>query len=110
MNSPDADRPEHEPLADEKHDIGRAAEPQHLPDHAARRQDEEQQNDRCQIHTSPRRDPGSAGSMRRAATACKLKPAPSDTCYRLVMVNAFQANRVPDVEVEEHARNSTREG
>jgi hypothetical protein len=27
-----------------------------------------------------------------------------------VMVNAFQANRVPDVEVEENARNSTREG
>jgi uncharacterized membrane protein len=46
---PDADRPEHEPLADEN--IGRAAEPQHLPDDAARRQDEEQQNDRCQIHT-----------------------------------------------------------
>jgi hypothetical protein len=48
--------------------------------------------------------------MRRAATACKLKPAPSDTRYRLVMVNAFQANPVPDVEVEENARNSTREG
>ena len=37
---PDADRPEHEPLADEKHDIGRAAEPQHLHNHAGRRQDE----------------------------------------------------------------------
>ena len=48
--------------------------------------------------------------MRRAATACKLEPAHSDTCYRLVMVNALEANRVPHVEVEENARNSTREG
>jgi hypothetical protein len=48
--------------------------------------------------------------MKRAATACKLEPAYSNTCYRLVMVNAFQANRVPHVEVEENASNSTREG
>jgi hypothetical protein len=35
---PDANGPEHEPLADQKHDIGGAAEPQRFDKHARRRQ------------------------------------------------------------------------
>ena len=48
---PDANHPENEPFADEKHDVDSAG-PRDLPDHAARRQDEHQQNDGCQIHAA----------------------------------------------------------